>query len=92
MERKAEVLEPPGNANDGDAEQETERQMQDSYLPPAQKNPDEVHDYRYAPRLTRAELHIMPERPQDVRAQLKQLHPEGYADNSQAHQQPHHII
>lgn len=66
--------------------------MNHGNLPPAQKNPDEVHNNGYAARLVGAVNQFMAKGPQGVSPQLEQLHPEGYADDGDAHQQTHDVI
>ena len=86
------MLKAEGDANDGDAEDDAENQVQDRHLPPSAKNPDEIHHDGKASRFIRPGYQLVPERPQRVRAQLEQLHAERNADDGDAQQQPHNVV
>ena len=66
--------------------------MQEGNLPPAREDPEEVHHDGQAARLVGLVHHLVSERPQRIRSQLKQLNTKGNADDGDAHDEPHHII
>jgi hypothetical protein len=87
-----EVLDSKGNSHDGNEADETENGMQEGNLPPARKDPDEVHHNGQATWLVGPVHHLVPERPQRIRSQFKQLNTKGNADDGNAHEESHHII
>ena len=82
----------PGDADDGDAAQQTEDHVQDGDLPETEQDPDEVHRRGQAARLGGPEHQLMTEGPERVRAQFEELHAERDADDEHAHQQPYDIV
>lgn len=65
--------------------------MNHGNLPPAQKNPDEVQTMDTQPGwLGRQPIHG--QRATGRKSQFEQLHPAGYADDGDAHQQTHDVI
>ena len=87
-----EVLQAPGNAHDGDAEEESENKVEDGDLPPSQENPDQVHHNRDAARLVGSIHQFMTEGPKGIGPQFKKLHAKGDADDGDAHQKADDII
>jgi len=87
-----EVLNAEGDAHDGDAEQQTAHQVKRRNLPPAQQDPDDVHDNGQTAGLIGTVHQFMAERPQGVCSQLEELHAERNADDGDAHQQPHDVV
>ena len=86
------MLEAPGDADDGDAEDEAEKKMADGDFPPATENPDEIHHRGEAARLARTIDEFVAEGPHRVGTQLEQLDAERDADDGDAHQQPHQEV
>ena len=82
-----EVLKAEGDAHDGDAEQQPEHQVKHGNLPPAQQDPDDVHDNRQAVGLIGAVHQFMAERPEGVSPQFEQLHAKRNTDDGDAHHQ-----
>ena len=91
-EGQLEMHQPPGDANDGDAEKRPAEHMHQRNLPPSQKNPKEIHDNGDAARLARAVHQLVPERPKHIGAQLEQLQTERDTNYRDAHQKPHDKI
>lgn len=86
------MLEPEGDTDDRDAEDETADYMDEGDFPPAEKDPDEVHDGGKAAGLAGAVDQLAPEGPEGVAAQLEELDSERNADDSYAHQQPYNDV
>ena len=87
-----EVLESPGDAHYGDAEDEAAHKVDNGYLPPATEHPDEVHHHRHAARLIGPVNQFVAKWPEGVGPQLEKLHAEGYADDGYAHQQADDVV
>ena len=87
-----EVLHAPGDAHDGDAEQQAEDQVEDGDLPPAEQDPDEVHHHRHAARLVGTVHQLMAERPEGVGPQFEKLDAKGDADDGDAQHEPHDVV
>ena len=66
--------------------------MDDGDLPPAQQDPDQVHDDGKAARFAGLVHQLVSERAQRIAAQLEQLNAERNADDGDAHQKPHDEI
>ena len=80
-----EVLEAPGDAYDGDAEEEAEEQVEEGDLPPACQDPDQVHRHGNAAGFIGPVNEFVPERPEGVPPQFEELDAERDADKGDAH-------
>jgi hypothetical protein len=83
------MLHSEGDADYGYAAQASEYQMDNSYLPPPEQNPDEVHYRREAPRLTGTVHQFVTERPEAVSPEFEQLDAKRNTHEGNAHQQAH---
>ena len=81
-----------GNADDSDAEQQAENQVKNGNLPPSRQNPEEIHKHGQTSGLIGAVHQLMTKGPQCICAQFEELHAKRYADDGDAHQQPHQVI
>ena len=89
---EAEVHDAEGKAHDCEAEDEPAHQVDDGDLPPAEEDPDEVHDDGYTAGFAGAVHQFGAEGPEGVGSQLEQLQAEGDADDGDAHQQAHDVV
>ena len=87
-----EVLDAERYADDGKEEDKTEAKVQNGNLPPAAKDPDEVHEDRYTSGLARAVHQLPAEGPERVGPQLEKLNPEGNANDRKAHQETYDVV
>ena len=71
VQRHLEVLDSEGNPHDGDAEDEAAHPVDDGDLPPAQQNPDQIHDDGQAARLAGTVHQFMSEGPHGVGSKLE---------------------
>ena len=74
------------DSDDGDAAQYSEEEVNKSYLPPPQKDPQHIHHNRKASGFTRLRFDIFSERPQSQSGQLQQLDSERNPDDGDAEQ------
>ena len=86
------MLHAKGNPDNGNAEQQATRQVDQGDFPPAKQNPDEVHHNGQASRLTGAVHHFIAEGPQGIGSQLEELESERDTDNGDTQQNPCGII
>lgn len=89
---QSEMLQTPGDADEGDAENQPAPQMEEGDLPPATQDPQKVHHDSQASLLLRTAYQFVPEGPQGISAKLEQLNSEGNADKGKTHQQTGEVI
>ena len=77
-----EVLPPEGDADDGDAVEQSNQAIEQSVDPAKEYGPDEVEDGLKAGWLDLGDL--LPEWPDDEAGELEQLDPDGDADDGDA--------
>lgn len=87
------MLPAPGNTNNGDAEQQSEKQVGKGYPNTAYQYPDDVENGRQATCLPRYFPYLPPERQQRKQADLETLQAKWNTNNGKTKQQAaHHIL